>query len=210
MIFSTLQKHFFQTSRGFKKFKSRRRLKRKFVLITDHRSLLALLGPMSGIPTLAAARMQRWALILSAYNYELHFRKTEMHGNKDMLSLMNFYKKRSELSLSEDVILWVRRMVIPAKFRSKVLEIIHESHAGAVRMKQLAKSYVWWPELDKDIEGLVNKCSNCLQNRNEPPKLKEAEWPIPPTPWTRLHMDFAGPVERPMLFYHRRLDIEVA
>ena len=89
--------------------------------------------------------------------------------------------------------------MIPAKFRSKVLEIIHESHAGAVRMKQLAKSYVWWPELDKDIEGLVNKCSNCLQNRNEPPKLKEAEWPIPPTPWTRLHMDFAGPVERPML-----------
>ena len=32
---------------------------REFVLITDHKPLLSLLGPKKGIPTLAAARMQR-------------------------------------------------------------------------------------------------------------------------------------------------------
>lgn len=36
---------------------------RKFTLVTDHKPLLAILGPTSGVPTLAAARMQRWALI---------------------------------------------------------------------------------------------------------------------------------------------------
>ena len=33
---------------------------RKITLVTDHKPLLAILGPQSGIPPLAAARMQRW------------------------------------------------------------------------------------------------------------------------------------------------------
>jgi len=40
---------------------------RKFTLCTDHKPLTTILGPKKGIPTLAAARLQRWALILSAY-----------------------------------------------------------------------------------------------------------------------------------------------
>lgn len=46
---------------------------RRFTLVTDHKPLLAILGPKRGVPTLAAARVQRWALILSAYQYELQF-----------------------------------------------------------------------------------------------------------------------------------------
>ena len=59
---------------------------RRFTLITDHRPLLAILGPTAPIPTLAAARMQRWALVLSAYDYQLECRKSEEHGNCDVLS----------------------------------------------------------------------------------------------------------------------------
>lgn len=39
---------------------------RKFTLTTDHKPLTTILGPKQGIPTLAAARLQRWALILAA------------------------------------------------------------------------------------------------------------------------------------------------
>ena len=38
---------------------------RKFTLVTDHRPLHKILGPKQGIPTLAAARLQRWAIVLS-------------------------------------------------------------------------------------------------------------------------------------------------
>ena len=38
---------------------------RPFTLETDHKPLLAILGSKKGVPTLAAARMQRWALILA-------------------------------------------------------------------------------------------------------------------------------------------------
>ena len=47
---------------------------RKFILVTDHKPLVSLLGPKTGIPTLAAARMQRWALLLSGYQYDIEYR----------------------------------------------------------------------------------------------------------------------------------------
>ena len=55
-------------------------------MITDHKPLVTILGPKTGVPTLAAARMQRWALILAAYQYEIEFRKSAEHANADALS----------------------------------------------------------------------------------------------------------------------------
>ena len=59
---------------------------RKFFLIRDHKTLLAILGPKKGIPSLAAARMQRWSFLLSAYQYEILFKPTDKHCNSDGLS----------------------------------------------------------------------------------------------------------------------------
>ena len=59
---------------------------RKFTMVTDHKPLMAILGPKKGIPSLAAARLQRWAILLSAYNYNIEFHPTATHGNADALS----------------------------------------------------------------------------------------------------------------------------
>ena len=57
-----------------------------FTVIMDHKLLTAILGPQRGVPPLAAACMQRWALLLSAYSYDIRFRPTQSHGNADSLS----------------------------------------------------------------------------------------------------------------------------
>ena len=59
---------------------------KKFVLVTDHKPLLTILGPKKGLPTLAAARLQRWAILLSAYQYDIEYRSTTAHSNADGFS----------------------------------------------------------------------------------------------------------------------------
>ena len=56
---------------------------RKFTLITDHRPLTTILGGKKGISPIAAARMQRWGLLLSAYHYNIDFKPTKSHANAD-------------------------------------------------------------------------------------------------------------------------------
>ena len=67
---------------------------RNFTLITDHKPLVTILGPKAGIPTLAAARLQRWAIHLSAYSFSIEFRGTEKHGNADGLSRLPLPQKQ--------------------------------------------------------------------------------------------------------------------
>ena len=59
---------------------------RKFTLGTDHKPLITILGHKKAIPPLAAARLQRWAILLSAYDYSLEFRPSQSHANADGLS----------------------------------------------------------------------------------------------------------------------------
>jgi len=59
---------------------------RKFTLETDHKPLTAIFGSKKGIPAMAAARLQRWAIQLGAYDYNIQFRSTQNHSNADGLS----------------------------------------------------------------------------------------------------------------------------
>ena len=66
-------------------------------------------------------------------------------------------------------------------------------------MKALARSYVWWPGLDQQIEERAKSCSACQVNKNAAPKAPLHPWAWPTVPWQRIHIDFAGPVEGKML-----------
>ena len=59
---------------------------RTFILVMDHKPLIALFGPTKATPALAANSLARWALMLSQYNYSIEYRKTSDHGNADALS----------------------------------------------------------------------------------------------------------------------------
>lgn len=54
--------------------------------MTDHKPLTAILGPKKGVPSLAAARLQCWAVLFSAYKYDIKFKSTQAHANADGLS----------------------------------------------------------------------------------------------------------------------------
>lgn len=41
---------------------------RRFTLVSDHKPLLHIMGENRGVPQMASARLQRWSLLLGAYN----------------------------------------------------------------------------------------------------------------------------------------------
>ena len=57
-----------------------------FKLYTDHKPLLALLNSQRSTSPQASARIRRWSLLLSSYEYGMEFRDTLSHGNADALS----------------------------------------------------------------------------------------------------------------------------
>ncbi|XP_060540149.1 uncharacterized protein K02A2.6 [Pantherophis guttatus] len=92
-------------------------------------------------------------------------------------------------------LLWGDRVLIPSTLQRRTLETLRKGHPGIVRMKALARSYVWWPALDKDIEEWVSRCDPCQEVRPAPPQAETAKWETPSNPWSRIHIDFAGPMQ---------------
>jgi len=248
--YAQLEKEALSISYGVKKF-HQYLFGRKFTLETDHKPLLTILGPKSAVPTLAAARLQRWALILASYHYEVVFRRTSEHSNADGLSrlpaekagtpeesdifhfthvndlpvtardiaaatkkdpalskvlqlvkcgwpqqvqeeaLDPYFKRRFELSVEQDCVLWGLRVVIPSSLQDRILEDLHADHPGVCHMKSLARSYLWWPSLDKAIESVVQNCTACQLTQKQPATAPLIPWKWPVRVWQRVHMDYA-------------------
>ena len=53
------------------------------------------------------------------------------------------YVKRSELSVLDGCILWGSRVIIHPQGRERVVEELHATHPGIVKMKSLARCYLW-------------------------------------------------------------------
>ena len=231
----------------------------KFTLITDHKPLLGLFSDNKPISAMASGRIQRWALILQAYYYDLIHRSGKLLFTADALSRLPlpsgtdvtpvpadwtmlvkflnyspvtsveiqketskdkvlskvmkychngwsptsmkdsdftpYVRRKDQLSLQGNCVLWGTRIIIPTKLRKLILQELHSSHAGICRMKELARSYVWWPNLDKDLEQLASSCPECLEKRPMPSKAELHPWEWPSVPWHRIHVDHAGPFQ---------------
>lgn len=109
-------------------------------------------------------------------------------------SLRDSGYKENELTIQNDCLLKGTRVIIPYKLRQQILDELHAGHIGILKMKLLARSYVYWKNIDKDIDEKVKSCRTCRLAQNEPPKAPLHHWERPAGPWQRIHLDFAGPV----------------
>lgn len=239
---------------------------RKFTLQTDHKPLLSIFCSKKGIPVYTANRLQRWALILKAYDFDIKYINTTEFGHADILSrlintntptiedtviatikleadiksvlttaidnlpvkfnqivkatststilqqvisfiqtgwphnindnseLCKFFARRDALSTAQGCLMFAGRVVIPDVYHNQIIKQLHQGHTGQTRMKELARSYVYWPNIDKQIEDFVRNCAQCASTAKSPVKIPLAPWPTTAGPWQRIHIDYAGPV----------------
>ncbi|XP_031339506.1 uncharacterized protein K02A2.6-like [Photinus pyralis] len=110
-------------------------------------------------------------------------------------TLTPYFRKRLELTLEQGCVMWGYRIIIPTKFRQQLLDELHSSHLGIVKMKSIARAYFYWPNLDKDIEETCRACIPCQTIANNPQKSEIMSWNKPTRPWQRIHVDFLGPIK---------------
>ncbi|XP_062711901.1 uncharacterized protein K02A2.6-like [Aedes albopictus] len=108
--------------------------------------------------------------------------------------VQQFFARRESLYEAQKVLMYGDRVVIPKKLQQKVLHQLHKGHPGIDRMRSLARTFVYWPNIDDHITALVRNCQECAAVAKTDTKTKLESWPVPEKPWQRVHVDFAGPV----------------
>ena len=84
--------------------------------------------------------------------------------------LKDYWNYRDELSESRGIVLKGEKIIIPLCLRKEMLKIIHSSHLGVVKCKQRARDVLFWPQMGKDIEEEIPKCTACLECQSSNPR----------------------------------------
>ncbi|XP_022777483.1 uncharacterized protein K02A2.6-like [Stylophora pistillata] len=91
----------------------------------------------------------------------------------------------------QDCLLWGVRVIIPTRYQNDMLEELHTEHPCIVRMKELARTYIWWPNIDLEIKQTVRSCGSCQRVRKSSTVAPLAPRLWPSNPRHRIHIDFA-------------------
>ena len=82
---------------------------RKFIIKSDHKPLQHLFGEKRGIPAMASARVQRWALTLSAYDYKIQYVPGKDNANADIFSCLPLPVQPKEVPIPEELWYYCQR-----------------------------------------------------------------------------------------------------
>ncbi len=85
---------------------------RSFTIKSDHKPLQHLLGEKKGIPAMASARVQRWALMLSAYNFQVQYVPGKENMNADVFSRLPLPVQPKEVPTPEELVFLIEGLEI--------------------------------------------------------------------------------------------------
>ena len=94
-----------------------------------------------------------------------------------------YWDFRDELAIYDGIIFKGERVVIPKSMQSDMLHLIHYSHQGLVKSKQLARDVIFWKGMNMQIEDLISKCATCQTYRNNQQKEPMMATELPNLPW---------------------------
>ena len=79
---------------------------------------------------------------------------------------------KDELCVINGIIFKGSRIVVPVSMRNEMLCRIHEGHLGQDKQKSMARSVLYWPNMNVHIEEMSNKCAVCQMYK--PAQCKES------------------------------------
>ena len=96
---------------------------------------------------------------------------------------------RDDISVQDGILLLGSRVIVPESLRGNILQQIHEGHLGIEKCKLRAKSCVYWPNIYREIETLINSCAVCQKYQTSQQKEPMIPSEIPSKPWHTVSAD---------------------
>ncbi|XP_061178395.1 uncharacterized protein K02A2.6-like [Saccostrea echinata] len=120
--------------------------------------------------------------------------KVILEGWPEDITECNYFVKKywnfkEELSLYNGIVTKGRRLVIPLKLRSDILNQLHYGHMGVEKCKRRAREVVFWIGINSDIEKKVAECSVCNKYKRKQTKQPLKPHSVPLRPWQKLGLD---------------------
>ena len=84
-----------------------------------------------------------------------------------------FCRREMKLSIVNGLVIRAQHVISPQKWRQMVKNELHEGHSGSQHMKVSARSYVWWPNIDAELEATAAGCNVYAPHARDPPKIAE-------------------------------------
>ena len=75
------------------------------------------------------------------------------------LTRYGFKSPECNHSLLSNCLIFEHRVGVPLTLRQPILNDVHEAHIRVVKIKGIARSFVYWPCIDADIERNTKSCT---------------------------------------------------
>ena len=102
-----------------------------------------------------------------AYSRVLLAVKSHVYDSED-LTLGPFLSVIKELTADNGCLLYGHRVVIPTRQQRRLLYELHHTQESVKAMKSKAYERIWWPNLDEEIESLVQELNQGSINTPPP------------------------------------------
>ena len=106
----------------------------KFTIVTDHKPLLGLFGETKAVPQMLSPRMQRWALTLAAYEYQITHKPGQSIPQADALSRLPVDGAPRHVPVPADTILTMQYLDMSLQVtyvvKHRVTLCCHKSSSG--------------------------------------------------------------------------------
>ena len=83
---------------------------RQFEINSDHKPLQYIFSQDNPVPSLASARLQKWALLLGAYDYKIEYRRADRLQQADGLSRLPLSESPKNVPILGETVLLLENL----------------------------------------------------------------------------------------------------
>ena len=94
--------------------------------------------------------------------------------------------------MHEGVLFKQDRVIISYSLRSNVLHKLHAAHRGTEFTLRHARTCVFWPGLNSQIEDICKNCTTCAQHAQQHHREPFKPYPVSTLPWQLVSQDLFG------------------